>query len=87
MKLRVIFTGLLYRKVHQVSLSSINELSLGRFVNIVSSDLALLDVGLRSISTLFVSPFVLIVGLAMMWNIFGIYSFIAIGTTFMYMPI
>jgi ABC-type multidrug transport system fused ATPase/permease subunit len=68
MKLRLIFTSLLYRKLHRISLSALNEVSLGRFINIMSSDLSLLEPGLHQFSIVCIAPFMLFVGLALMWR-------------------
>ena len=66
-------TVLIYKKVHSVNLSSINEISTGKVVNVVTNDLNRLIGGLF-VPSATVVPFVVVFIMVYLWTLFSYFS-------------
>jgi ATP-binding cassette, subfamily C (CFTR/MRP), member 4 len=66
-------TAMIYKKLHQVSLSSLQKLSTGKIINIVANDLQCLMQS-WSLPGIFVIPFVLVYTVVVLWQFVGAYA-------------
>ena len=74
MKMKQATTVLIYKKIHSVNLSSLNKISTGKVINVVSSDLTQLMSGI-TIPGAFATPFVTIFTVVFLFYLFSWYSF------------
>ena len=77
-KARFSISGLLYKKLNSVSLTSIHEIKIGKVINLLGNDLNDLQ-GLISLPNLFITPYLIILGTYLMYHFVGASSFVGLG--------
>jgi len=77
-KARFSISGLLYKKLNSVSLTSIHEIKIGKVMNLLGNDLNDLQ-GLIALPNLFLTPYLIILGTYMMYNYIEGSTFVALA--------
>jgi len=77
-KLRLAITGLLYKKLNSISLTSLHEFQIGKVINLIANDLNDIDYGVIFIPTLLLCPYMMILGAGIMWGYFGYSSLVGL---------
>ena len=72
--MRNAITGFVYKKLQSVALSSLQEVNIGKVINLLSTDVNELDKGLIYLIPTFMSPYTIGVGVAIMWKYFGFFT-------------
>ena len=67
-------TGLVYKKLQTVALSSLQEINIGKVINLLSNDVNELDKGLINLIPTFMSPFTIGMSVLIMWGYFSYFS-------------
>lgn len=73
-KARLSITGLLYKKLNSISLTSLHDFKIGKVINLIANDLNDIDFGIIFVPTMILCPYIIILALAIMWSHFGFYS-------------
>jgi len=76
--LRLSLIGLLYKKLHSISLSHIKELNIGKTINLIGNNLNELEATSTFLLPAVLSPLTIIVATYFMWGWFGSSSLISI---------
>jgi hypothetical protein len=64
-------TVLLYKKLHSVNMSSLNKVSTGKIVNVVTAELTGLATGMTTVPLSYSIPLVVVFTLGYLWTLFG----------------
>jgi len=75
--LRLSLTSLIYKKLNTVALSSLQEISLGKVINLLANDVNDIDNGIMFVTPLVTAPYSLLLSLSILWSYFGAYSLIS----------
>jgi len=75
---RLAITGLLYKKLHATSLTSLHEIKLGKVINLISNDLNDMT-SLSTFGQMSISPALILLGTYLMWGYFGAACLIGMG--------
>jgi len=75
---RLSITGFMYHKLNKVALSSLQEINVGKVINILSNDVSDLEGGCGFLGPLFLFPYNLVLSCFLMWTYFELYSLISI---------
>ena len=67
-------TGFVYKKLQSVALSSLQEISVGKVINLLSNDVNELETGIMYLTPTVLSPYTIGVGLLVMWGYFGFFT-------------
>lgn len=67
-------------------MTSLNELNIGKFINIISNDFAQIDAGLLAILFLIGAPIIIIISFYMTWKSFGAWSLVGNGVLLIFQP-
>ena len=67
---RLAISGILYKKLNSTSLTSLHEIKLGKVINLLGNDLNDLQ-GLNNVFAMIVNPYMIGLGIYMMWGYFG----------------
>ena len=78
--------GLIYKKINRLSYFTVNQVSIGKIVNIVANDLNNFEFNIFWMYYLIVSPFVLGGALAILWSFFGVACLPGIGFVLLVWP-
>lgn len=78
-KIRLTIIGILYKKLLCISSSSLNELNLGKFLNVISNDVNDIDSSAMWLIIMLGGPIIAILSLIVTYKHFGIWSFFAIA--------
>jgi len=73
---RMAVTGLLYKKLNTVALSSLQEISIGKVINLLTNDVNEIDHGMTYFSTTMLAPYSLLLSFYMLWRQFGACSIV-----------
>jgi len=65
---------MIYKKIHSLSLNSIDNFSKGKIINISGSELNVLEYPIKLCGVVFFLPYIMIVTLILLWRLFGWYS-------------
>ena len=84
---KLALTGLMYRKINKLSFYSINQVSIGKIINIIANDLNSFEFYAYLIYPLIAAPFALGATLAILWSFFGVASLTGIVFVFLLNPI
>jgi len=63
--------GFTYKKLHSVTLSSIQQVNIGKVINLLSNDVNELDKGLLHLMPMIFCPFTILLSGMLMWKFFG----------------
>lgn len=85
-RMRLGCSGLIYRKILQLSKSSMNDGMSGRAINILSNDLTTFDLTMTYINELFRGPLETILFGYLMYLEIGISAFIGVGFMLLFLP-
>lgn len=77
-RIRMSIVGLLFKKIQSVSLSSLQEINIGKVINLLANDLNDIDTGYLFMWPLILSPLNFILTAWMMWEYFGLYTILSI---------
>ena len=86
-KFKQALIGLMCRKISRLSFYSINQVSIGKIVNIAANDLNSVELNGITICILISAPFSLGGALAVLWSFFGVASLTGIVFLFLVNPI
>lgn len=86
-QLRPALIGMIYRKINRLSYFSINQVSIGKIVNIAANDLNILEFQTFFVFYLVISPLVLGASLAILWSLVGPACLTGIAFIFLNWPI
>ncbi|CAF4608413.1 unnamed protein product, partial [Rotaria sp. Silwood2] len=81
LKIRVAYTGLIFRKILRLSSHSVNSLSSGQITNFVSNDASQIELALYFIHYLWVAPVEIALVIIFFWQYVKYICFIAVGYT------
>jgi len=84
-KARLAITGLLYKKLHSISLTSLHEFKIGKVINLIANDLNDLDYGAIFLPTMLLCPYLILVGSIIMWGYFGWPCLIGMGSSVLFL--
>jgi len=70
-KARLTITGLLYKKLNMISLTSLHEFKIGKAMNLIANDLNDVDNGASTVPTMIMCPYMITLGTYIMWEYFG----------------
>jgi len=76
--LRLSITGFMYEKLNKMALSALNEINIGKVINIFANDVNDLDSGPTFVAPMLLAPYSLILCCYILWTYFGIYSSISV---------
>ena len=71
-QLRPALIGMMYRKITRLNYFSVNQVSIGKIVNIAANELNILEFQIYHVFYLTISPFVLAGSLAVLWMLVGV---------------
>jgi len=80
-KFRFTIVSLLYKKILSVALSSLQELNMGKVLNLISNDLNDVDVGILFLWPMLLSPVILALALLVLWFDYGYLALVGISGT------
>lgn len=86
-QLKPALIGLIYRKINTLSFYSINQVSIGKIVNIAANDLNSFEYSFTYIFYLIIAPFVLAGSLGLLWSLFGVHCLPGVGCVLACWPI
>ena len=75
---RMSILGFIYKKLNISTLSSVQGISIGKIVNLLSNDIKDLDLGLVYFSSVLLAPWSLFISCYVLWSYFGVYSIISL---------
>lgn len=78
-RVRLTITGLVYKKMQTIALSSLQEMNIGKVVNLLASDLNDIDSGFMHIWPVILSPFLIFLTAYFLWDYFGFYTIVSIS--------
>jgi ATP-binding cassette, subfamily C (CFTR/MRP), member 4 len=78
---------MLFKKINRVSLWSLQQMSLGKVINLAANDVNLFDVGILYACSVFMVPVVYIGCAILLWSFFGPVCLIGIGYIVLIQPI
>lgn len=87
LKLRVACCSLLYRKMLRLSRGSLNEISIGQLVNILSNDAGKFDQGFIVAHFVWVSPIATAAGIYLLYEDIGVAAFAGMAFLLSFIPI
>ena len=70
-QLKPALMGLIYKKITRLSYYTINQVNIGKIVNIVANDLNTLDSGIFFLYYLTITPFLLAASIPILWSLVG----------------
>ena len=77
-EIRLTLTGFIYKKINSISANSLQEISSGKIINIISNDLNDVDFGYGYVFPTLISPYNILLACYVMWGFFQSYTFISI---------
>jgi len=77
-EIRLALTGFIYKKINSISTNSLQEISSGKVINIISNDLNDLDFGYGYIFPTLISPYNILLACYVMWEFFQGYTIISV---------
>lgn len=86
-QLKPALIGMIYRKINKISFYSINQVSIGKIVNIAANDLNSFEYDLTYVFYLILAPFVLAGALGLLWSLFGVYCLPGVGCILIVWPV
>ena len=84
-KARLAITGLLYKKLHSISLTSLHEFKIGKVINLMANDLNDIDSGAIFLGTMILCPYLIILGTLILWGYFGITCLIGLVSSVLFL--
>ncbi|CAF3897729.1 unnamed protein product [Rotaria magnacalcarata] len=81
LKMRVAYSGLIYRKLLRLSSDSMNKISPGKITNLLSNDASQIELVLQFINNLWIAPLEIIIVIIIFWQFVKYIAFIAVGYT------
>ena len=75
---RLSLTSLLYKKLNNVALSSLQEISIGKVINLLTNNVNEVEQGVTYFSTTVLAPYSLLLSFYMLWRYFGACSIVAL---------
>jgi len=78
-RVRLTITGLVYKKLQTIALSSLQEMNIGKVVNLLASDLNDIDTGFMHLWPVILSPFLILLTAYFLWEFFGFYTVVSIS--------
>jgi ATP-binding cassette, subfamily C (CFTR/MRP), member 4 len=75
-RIRLTITGLVYKKIQSIALSSLQQLNIGKVINLLANDLNDIDIGYCWYWPLLLSPINLLLSGWLMWEYFGEFTLI-----------
>ena len=85
--LRPVLIGMIYKKINRLSYFSINQVSIGKIVNIAANDLNYFEFNIYFIYYLIASPLALGGSLALLWHFFGVACLPGVGCVLLMWPL
>ena len=67
---KLAISGLLYKKIHSTSITSLHEIKLGKVINLIGNDLNDMQ-GLMQVPNMVINPYMVGLAMYMMWGYFG----------------
>ncbi|CAF3386706.1 unnamed protein product [Rotaria socialis] len=87
LKMRVAYSGLIYRKLLRLSSDSMNKISPGKITNLLSNDASQIELVLQFINNLWIAPLEIIIVIIIFWQFVKYIAFIAVGYTLLLLSI
>jgi len=72
--------GTIYKKIHSLTLNSIDKFSKGKIINIASAELSQISGGLGLLPCVFLLPYFIIICTGMLWKLFGWYAIFGLAS-------
>ena len=85
--LKPILIGMVYKKINRLSYFSINQMSIGKIVNIVANDLNFFEFGLTFSYYIIITPLILGGAIALLWHYFGVACLSGVGFILLTWPL
>jgi ATP-binding cassette subfamily C (CFTR/MRP) protein 4 len=88
-QIRVALTGTIYKKIFNLSLETIGETTIGRIINLASSDVQRIEFGYYYIPYVFLIPIYIVAVLVLLWVYLGLgpSALVGIGFVILLVPI
>jgi len=74
---RLAITGLMYKKLNNIALSSLQEINTGKVLNLLTNDMNDLDAGSGSVTTMFLAPYSILLSCSLIWSYFGFHTIVS----------
>jgi ATP-binding cassette, subfamily C (CFTR/MRP), member 4 len=86
-QLKTAIVLMIYKKINRVSLWSLQQMSLGKVVNLIANDLNIFEIGLYFICVLVMIPVIYIGSGILLWSFFGPVCLVGIGYVILIQPL
>ncbi|CAH1738396.1 unnamed protein product, partial [Aphis gossypii] len=87
MKIRIATSNLIYKKALRLKVSSMNQISTGQILNLISNDLSRFDFGIILLSFLWIGPIETAVVTYFLWQEVSVSSLFGVSTLVMFIPL
>ena len=87
MQMRTICTTAIYKKILNVQLAVLHRVSTGHIINLVSNDVFKFDLGIQTLNSLFVSPLIVLLSIAVLLVYVGPVALLGIIYIIMHIPL
>ena len=77
--LRLSITGFMYEKLNKVALSSLQEINIGKVINLFANDFNDLDGGPPFVPPMLLAPYSVLLCVYLLWSYFGAFSLISLS--------